>query len=778
MRSFGPVLLAVLVPVVAVAQGRIIPRPCLPPPCRGDVCSDVRIPCPGPSLVQRTSSDVRVELADRVLRYEISETFVNRGGGVAEADYLFPLPKGAAFEDLKLSINGEMVSGETLGAGEARRVYEDIVRRSRDPALVEWMGYGLLRARIFPLNPNEEKRVVVRFQTVAEREGSALRVDYVRTGAPRGGFGPPRPMPVVRRPQDDGQQRPQLIEIQGEEPVATFVLSYRQADDFGEPYSPTHRLRVNRSGARRSVEAMGDGQQVTILLPTRRPNGTSVTMLPYAPGNGDGFALFTITPPAAGTRTTPRDVTFVVDVSGSMRGRKMEQAQAAGRQLLATLSPQDRLRLIDFSTEVHSFRDGFVPATRANVQAAERYLDALRAEGSTNISGALEEALGVQPDPERMPVLLFVTDGEPTVGERSPEGIAALAARLRGRSRVFTFGVGADVNAALIEQLAMDGRGTAHFVRPEESVERAVSLVASRLTSPLLTDVRVRAEGVQLRSMHPTLPADIFAGQDLVLLARYTGDGEARVTVEGRTPAGPVSWTERVRFPAHQRDNPFVARLWATQRIGYLAAEKRRNGGSTEVDNEIRDLGQRYGIPTEFSSYLVLEPGMRSNVLDQARNRAMRGDVGAAPAPVQLQSVVVGADAGAAGGATVQERKFEAAKSAAAQRMVTTVAAADSLSAIFSKDGRVQQRRVGDRIFTLMDGVWVDSRVTPTLRVVKVKAYSAAYFALAQQIEELRAAFALGDRVRIAGRTVVVEVSADGADTLAERDVAGIVSGW
>ena len=138
-------------------------------------------PCgiPSPDVV-RQSSDVRVDLVDRVLRYEITETFVNRGSRIGEADYMFPLPKGASFQDLKLSINGELVSGETMSADRARGIYEEIVRRQRDPALLEWMGYGLLRARIFPIAPGEEKKVVDRFQTVAEREGDALRIDYFR----------------------------------------------------------------------------------------------------------------------------------------------------------------------------------------------------------------------------------------------------------------------------------------------------------------------------------------------------------------------------------------------------------------------------------------------------------------------------------------------------------------------------------------------------------------------------------------------------------------------
>jgi Ca-activated chloride channel family protein len=738
-----------------------------------------------------------------VLRYQVTETFRNRGGLIGEADYIFPMPAGAAFEALELEIDGELVSGETMAADQARRIYEDIVRRSRDPALVEYMGRGMLRTRIFPIRPGEEKRVVVRFQSVAEREGSALRVDYLRGSGPRAQVVPiplphpvPLPAPMPRDPRgrgiDDAARQPSgVARTIGEETGNAFTLVYTNRDEYGRPYSPTHDLHVNDRGTRREVVALGDAPQVTILLPLRRTTAASVAMLPYAPGSEDGFALITITPPAVTPRTTPRDLTFVVDVSGSMRGQKMEQARAAGRQMLASLGPQDRFRIIDFSTDVRTFGTGFTPATRRNIDEANRYLDDLRPDGSTNISGALEEALDAPADDARMPIVFFVTDGEPTVGERNADRIAALASRLRGRARVFTFGVGSDVNAGLVEQLAVDGRGTAQFVRPDESVERAVSLVASRITSPVVTDVRVRAEGVRLTKLHPTLPADIFAGQDLVLFARYTGNGDGRIIVEGRTPAGPVSWTETVRFPDRERRNSFVARLWAAQRTGWLSAERRRNGASTELDAELRDLGTRYGIPTELSSYLVLEPGMQpvrtlgnSNLRleevvvtgtgtarDEASVRVMRGRRADAPAPVSTPAPAP---------ADAKREQFEQAKAAAAQRAAMTLSAVDSASADL-KDAGV--RRVGTRTFALANGVWTDTRYVKTLRMVRVKPYSAAYFALLERIDDLRAPFALAGAdaspgVLVAGRAVAVAVASDGVETIDARELTAIEAGW
>ena len=287
-------LLPLVLPAALHAQGRILPRPCPEPVPR---CA----PVVG-SQVERVRSDVRVRLADGVLSYDIEEEFVNRGGMLGEADYLFPLPAGAAFQDLALEINGEMVTGETMDAREARRIYEEIVRRQKDPALVEWMGHGLLRTRIFPIAPGERKRVQVRYQMVAQREGDALRVDHFRGAA-----------------QQAGRDAPRTVGGR-----VSMTLTYPRSAEFGRAYSPTHDLRLEESGRDITAETRGEAREVTILVPVRRGRAAAITVLPHAPGRDDGFALITLAPPALPPRSTPRDITFVLDISGSMRGAEVE----------------------------------------------------------------------------------------------------------------------------------------------------------------------------------------------------------------------------------------------------------------------------------------------------------------------------------------------------------------------------------------------------------------------------------------------------------------------
>jgi Ca-activated chloride channel family protein len=575
--------------------------------------------------------------------------------------------------------------------------------------------------------------VVVRFRAVAEREGDALRIDVP---APRGS---------------------------GTSQGTALSLRWPHGATFGEAWSPTHRTAVNAAGRMREARVDDAVGTVTLLLPVRESRGAAMSVLTHAPARGEGYALITLTPPARAAGNTPRDVTFVIDVSGSMSGAKMEQARAAGRQLLNTLGRDDRFRLIAFANDVDEFRPRWTAATVTERRAAEEWLDGLSAAGGTNIGGALERALEASTPANRLGLVLFLTDGAPTVGERRAERLAARAAELREARRIFTFGLGADVKVALLEELALDGAGTAHFVRPEEDVERVVGVVAQRITRPVATDVRIRADGVTLHAVQPHGTIDLFAGQELTVLARYRGaNGRARVIITGQSADGPVRWESTVDFPARRSSDAFVGRLWATQRVGWLSAERRRNGASQEVDAEIRALGERWGIPTELTSYLVLEPGM---VLPSHRD-AQRQRLTDSP-----NAVSSSAPAGPPPGAGRSE--FEQAKTAAEMRGARSVAASSDA------DNSAVTRRTANRVFVLRDSVWTDTRAAAaSARKVSVQPYSRAYFALIEQVPELREILAIGDRVVVHGRAVTLELSARGVEALDGAALTAFTRDW
>lgn len=748
------------------AQGRVLV------PC-ATTRPDLAGPRPCPAQVVRLATRTLIEVDGRVARTTITETFENRGGPLGEADVVYPLPSGAAFEELRLEINGELVRGEVLDATSARATYERIVREQRDPALVEWAGLGLLRTRIFPFGAGERRTIVLRYRSLPPRDGDALRVTARFAGG------------------DDPRDETADSDVR---------LRWRESA-LGTPWSPTHDVRLREAAARsarpqdarlpdgwREARLTGRASDVVAYLPLRRDDASvGVTVLMHderrpamtdrARARHDRHALVIVSPPRVAPRALPRDLTLVLDVSGSMRGEKLRQAVAAGHAVLASLGPQDRVRLIAFSDDVRSHAPAPVAATAAATRAAARWLDALEAEGGTNIGGALAEALRAdgtraernRADGTRLPFVLLLTDGQPTVGLRR-DAILDSTGAWRGDARVFTFGLGADVDASLVEQLALDGRGAAHFVRPEESVERAVSLVAQRLTAPLLADVQLRVPGGELATLYAPLGSDLMAGRELVFLARYRGPATGSLELSG--VADGTRRVVRTTFDARDADasHAFVPRLWAVQRVAALDAARRRLGPDPELDDELRTLGERYGIPTALTSYLVLEPDA------PMPHAPMPG----APTPIAARSG--GAPRSAPAPSAVA---FESARRTAEQRKAVTLAATDSMLAADESDavrtGRT--RFVDGRAFDLRDATWTDRRLLtdgawrPAL-TVRVRPFSAAWAALAREVPALAAAFALGERVRVRGTTVLVEVVPDGREAIDAATLTAVRERW
>ena len=280
----------------------------------------------------------------------------------------------------------------------------------------------------------------------------------------------------------------------------------------------------------------------------------------------------------------------------------------------------------------------------------------------------------------------------------------------------------------------------------------------------MATNVHLRADGVSVRQVQPDGPQDLFVGQDLTLLLRYRGAGVTTLNFEGDSPAGHVQWSERVTLPERSRDNAFVAKLWAVRRVGWLSAERRRTGANPELDNELRDLGTKYGIPTELTSYLVVEPGMKVGG-------------GLRPIPV-IDRGVMGA------GMNAPRSDFVAARNAAEQRSAKSLAdamAASPMGAQLPGERQARDgvaRQVGDRTFVQKDGRWTDTRYRDSLKTVAVKPFSPAYFAVMERIPELKAMFALGEKVTAAGRGVAIVLDAQGAEQLSASDLAAVARSW
>ena len=691
-------------------------------------------PLPGrPDLgVVRVRSDVDVRVRGRVAEVVVEEWFENRGRAVAEGTYVYPLPGEAVFSNFSLWQGDEELRGETMDAGEARRIYEEIVRRRRDPALIELVGHGLVRARVFPIEAGQSRKITLRYTQVLERAGDAVQFRYA--GA--------RPSP-------------------GTAPTPTGLTLTADAEAYRDPFSPTHALEVERVDdelrVRPSNEVRGD---LSIFLPLARA-GIGISVATHRPAGEDGYFMLTLSPGAVDATPTPRDITAVVDVSGSMSGAKLDQTKAALRQFLGSLGRQDRFRLIAFSNRVAAYRDGWTRAGVAELEDARRWIDGLQADGGTNIAGALEEALRAASPDDRLPIVVFLTDGLPTVGERDPERIADAADEERGRHRVFAFGVGYDVNTYLLDRLSVAGRGSTEYVQPGEDVERAVSLLAGKVTRPVLTDLVIGDAPVRLTELYPGELPDLFAGEELVLFGRYRGDGEGALRVRGQRAGETETFAARVAFADRSTANDYIPRLWASRKLGELTRQVRLNGADPELVEAIRSTALRYGLLSEYTAYLVQEPTV------------------AGPTRFDLPGRRVVAPAAATGQGAVQ-----AAERARIQRTVVTSAdlakaEAEAVDMLESASAGARVRTVAGRTFRLeedaADSAWVEVSRDDEVPVTGVALYSPAFFDLLAELPELRDVVAELQPVVVKGRAVAIRFADDGAESLSARQVRSLV---
>lgn len=624
-------LLLFAMAVPASAQGIIIDPPDWPPPPeRPNVW-------PEPISVDDQSVDVQIDGA--LARVQVRQIFRNTSRATVEGTYIFPLPSDAAVSDFQMTIDGETLEGKVLPADEARAIYEEIVRQQRDPALLASLGQGLFQASVFPIPPGATRLIELTYSQTLRVDGDLWRFVY-----PLGGSGAGLPQNFALR-----------IELENQEGLRTL-------------YSPSHNVSIERQGREGALIGFETSDPAEMhdfsLYFGTDESLVGVSLLSYNPAGEDGYFLLLAAPSLeAGAEPLPRDILLVLDVSGSMEGEKMEQARAAARYVVEHLNDEDRFTLFSFSTGVSRWSSNLVPVDQSSQADALDWIDDLRASGSTDINRALMESFSViDSNAERPTYLLFLTDGLPTVGVQDPDRIIdmALDQALDLKSlRLFTFGVGYDVNTDLLDTLSRDLRGRSRYVRPEDRIDEEVSTFYNSISAPVLSDVRIEVSGARINDTYPFPLPDLFAGDQLLWAGRYEGGGPVSVVLSGQSAQDGRTFEYEGLTLAEEGGEPGIARLWATRKIGALLTSVRRNGASDEVIEEIVDLSVRFGIVTPYTSHLVLEPGMGDDAEDRqggaaAPFAAVPADARAAVASEAEESIQLYSSADAVGEAAVQ----------------------------------------------------------------------------------------------------------------------------
>ncbi len=729
--------------VPALADGIIIPD------------ASPRIPIEQVPYLTIKYHRVTVTIEGQVATTHVDQVFVNEGRFEVEGTYIFPLPEEAAISEFAMWVDGEKLEGQVLERDEARRIYEDIVRRRRDPALLEYVGRDAFQASIYPIPPRGERRIELEYSEVLDMDNGLVEYLY---------------------PLNTEKFSPRPLE------EVTVNVTIRSNEPLKALYSPSHEVDIVREDDFHAVVGYEEydvkPDRDFVLYYTVSPEDVGVNLLSYKPERGsNGFFLLLAAPKVEldSRQIIAKDVILVLDVSGSMRGEKIEQAKEALNFVLNSLNDEDRFNIIAFSTSTRPYARDLVPADEWG--EARDFVGRLEASGSTDINRALLEALSMV-DEERPTILIFLTDGLPTVGEvdidRIIENVVDAAP---DNARIFPFGVGYDVNTTLLDTIAENHRGASGYVRPEEAIDEKVSTFYAKVSTPLLADMEIDFGNVDVEDIYPYPLPDLFAGTQLVVVGRYRDGGDATITLTGEVNDQRQTFRyDDVRFQRLGGEE-FIARLWATRKIGYLLQQIRLHGEAGELVDEIVELSIRYGIVTPYTSFLVEETEMA--LREEGRVRI-----------VEAVEVEVEKEVQASGEAAVDRSVQEKALSQAAAPVPQATMAPGMAGRATDEYGYEISpvKYVGDKTFVLHNGIWTDTGFDPDkLEPVPVSFGSDDYFALIAARPEWGRYFALGDHVIVVlegtayevreGEAPPVKVPPAQATSGDEPEAAGTTSG-
>jgi Ca-activated chloride channel homolog len=698
--------------------------------------------------VQTVSTRVSARLANGVADTTVTLSFRNNGNSIAEKVLLFPLPKGATADRIRMKIGDKMETGEVLDKNRARQIYEGIVRKRMDPALLEYMGRDLLRLRVFPIPAHGTQDVEVRFRMLLPESGGLYSFEFPTRAVEGGTF---------------------AMDVQ--------IHSKTAIKNVWSPVQGFDIRKKSDNEARASYETKGRPKKDPVIFYGLSDRDFGLNLLTWRKPGEPGYFMVLLAPKRdwKQEKELNKDIILVLDTSGSMQGQKIVQARAAVDYFLKSLKPGDRFNLIPFSTEARPFAAQSLPAEKAVLEKATQYVKSLEARGGTNIEEALNAAFAglahkelgntwlpknafyeeVCPPPDevkRVPILVFLTDGLPTVGQTD---VRALLKKTRSantsNARIFAFGVGHDVNTRLLDKMALGSRGDRDYVAPGENIEVKTSLLFEKLAHPVMTDLELRADKVQWDRKNPGRLPDLFRGSRLVVTGRYKGAGATAIRLSGKVGGEARQFVFEGTFPAESSKHDFIATIWAQRRVAQLLDAIRLNGRNAELIQEIQHIGKKFGIVTPYTSQLILEEGasVANDLPQQTRRRLGRGfldDGGRLAGDLrrsgevddeEVEELAKKADKENRQGKNKSETKVALPEAVSGEKAVDTSKDLKILRDMDALDSRrssrlVTSRRLQGKFFHLIGSTWVDRDFKKGMadKLQEIEAFSKAYFDL------------------------------------------------
>jgi len=555
----------------------------------------IREPSPplSPFPLEVVYHHVDVKINGNVAATYIDQEFYNPTNMNLEGYYIFPIPKGAVLNEFSMVINGEEVFAELLDAAKARQIYEDIVRQIKDPALLEYTDRGFFKVRIFPIEPRSTKKVSISYREVLSSDNGTYEYLYSLNTEKFSA----KPLKDVR-----------------------IKVDLKTNNEIKNIYSPTHPIDVVHKDNYNTVisyeeENVKPDTDFKLYYHTNNDD-VGLSLLTYQSLGDEGFILLTASPSFIidEDQIDSKDITFVLDVSGSMAGKKMRQAKQALLYCVNNLNSGDGFDIIKFSTEAYSLFGKIEDANHKNIKRAEKFIENLKPVGGTNIEEALLLALKENNNSSRTHMIIFITDGKPTIGETNDDIlIKKLGNSNKTQTRIFTFGIGSEINTHLLDKITELTKATRSYITPNEDIEVKISNFYDKVQSPVLTNLSLSFGSIRTFQTYPNNLPDLFKGSSLTIFGRYNIPGRYGGTInptiilEGTINGETKEYSITPEIETNNAEHDFIPALWASRRIGYLLDQIRLNGNDKELVDEVTQLAREFGIVTPYTSYLIME---------------------------------------------------------------------------------------------------------------------------------------------------------------------------
>lgn len=554
---------------------------------------------------------IKISIKNQLATTKVDQVFVNPNGFAVNGMYIFPVPDAAVVSNPVLFIDGELVSGRLLSQEQSYQIYRNSARYGGNRAVLEHIGTRAFVVEVPQIPANGERRIRFEYSQIISADSDLAKYTY--------------PLSLAKSASAPISNLHIEMEIESDDALRTM-------------YSPSHEVTIDRKNDHH-VHLNYEGTDVDpdddfLCYYSISDENFGITLLTHrADEKEDGYFMLLVSPKyeLKKTEIVEKDFIFVLDHSGSMAGRKVEQAKEALRYCVQNLNDGDRFNLILFNEDITSLADRLnrgeewfggerwpdsavlsdkLIDVKNGREKTFTFIEGIDGRGMTNINDALRVALAESPDPNRPRIIVFLTDGQPTVGVRHPAQILENVAKAnRNLSRIFVFGVGYDVNDHLLDKMAADNGGTRNYVKPHEDIEAAVSSLFRKMNEPVLVDVGINFGEIITKELTPKNLPDLFREEQLTILGRYEGHGETVLKLRGIIRSERYEISKNVHFSELEPDHDYVPHLWAQRRIAELVDEAALNGRTRELDEEIERLSKEYGVLTPYTSFTEADDG-------------------------------------------------------------------------------------------------------------------------------------------------------------------------